>query len=491
MEALECNLYTSNATREFEAMAIEHGISEDTMMANAGESAFNVLQTNWPNTKSIAVVCGKGNNGGDGYVVAKLAYCAGLRVTVWHVGDPEQLTGPAKKAYEKCHELGIVIKPWHVDVDFQCDVIVDALLGIGLNGPVREEYISVIDSINESNLPVLALDVPSGVNADTGLANGVAVKAAMTVTFIGLKRGLVTGNAKSLTGKIIVSDINLPKKFYEQHTPNAHQISYQQLKSFLQPRPKDVNKSHFGHVLMIGGNNAMMGAISLAGRAALKTGCGLVSIATRPEHANQVTVLQPELMCHGISTNQELDDLIKKATVVAIGPGLGQDEWAKELWQKVIESDLPLVVDADALNLLAQKSTMKKQNWILTPHPGEAARLLECDITAIQSNRFHSAEKLQQRYGGYVILKGAGSIIQHDKASYVCADGNPGMATAGMGDVLTGIIVSLIAQGFPLGIAANLGVCLHAAAGDCAALEGERGLVASDVIAVLRKLINP
>ena len=256
------------------------------------------------------------------------------------------------------------------------------------------------------------------------------------------------------------------------------------------PRKPTDSKGQFGHVLVVGGESGMSGAVRLAGEAAARSGAGLVSVATRTEHAAIISAAVPELMCHGVEGSQSLMPLLHRASVVAIGPGLGQSEWAQTLFGVLLQSHLPMVVDADALNLLAAEP-ITKDNWILTPHPGEAARLLEQTVDEVQSDRVAAALELQKKYGGVVVLKGAGTVVANsDGIMGICKEGNPGMATGGMGDVLTGVIAGLLAQGVSPDQAARLGVCLHARAGDLAAQEGQRGLLASDLLPVLRRLLG-
>lgn len=263
-----------------------------------------------------------------------------------------------------------------------------------------------------------------------------------------------------------------------------------QYETYLKPRPKDSHKGSFGHVLVIGGDYGFSGAPRLAAEASLRVGAGLVSVATRPLHAMNLNLLRPEIMCHGINNVKELAPLLAKATVVVLGPGLGQSNWAKKIFSRVLKSKKPLVVDADALNLLAKKRSTYA-NWILTPHPGEAARLLQMKGQILPQDRSTAAVAIQKKYHGIAVLKGFGTLIVTDKgATAICDAGNPGMATAGMGDVLSGVIGGLVAQGLLLPIAAKLGVLVHAKAGDLAAKEGERGMIASDLFPFLRQLVN-
>ncbi len=282
----------------------------------------------------------------------------------------------------------------------------------------------------------------------------------------------------------------MPQEIYSAVPPDVMRVEFDYLKSLLPARPRAAHKGHFGHVLVIGGDSGFIGAVCMAGEAAARTGAGLVSIATRAEHAADISTNKPELMAHGVETPKQLLPLLTKANIIAIGPGLGQSQWALALFSKVLESNLPMVVDADALNLLA-KEPVQNDNWILTPHPGEAARLLACDTSQIQSDRFAAVRELQQRYSGVVLLKGNGTIIIDSEGDLaVCTAGNPGMASGGMGDVLTGVIAGLVAQGLSNDTAACLGVCLHAEAADRAATHGERGMLASDLMPHLRTLVN-
>lgn len=272
-------------------------------------------------------------------------------------------------------------------------------------------------------------------------------------------------------------------------------LRLQTVQSWFAPRPMDANKGMFGHVLVVGGDFGMPGAVRLAAEAAARVGAGLVTVATRPEHVMSTVNLRPELLCYGITSPMAcLDTLINNATVIVLGPGLGKSIWSKELFDRVLKSSLPVIIDADGLNWLAhEKPQLKRDHWILTPHPGEAARLLDMTVNEIQADRIQAVQLLQQRYGGIIVLKGAGTLIatanQHLQE---CLAGNPGMATAGMGDLLSGLIAGCVAQGFDLWHAAQMGVMFHAEAGDRAALKrGQRGLLASDLLSELAVLINP
>ena len=485
-------LYRAEQVREMDRVVIENcKISGLTLMEQAGSATYLVLRSTWPDAKKITVLCGSGNNGGDGYVLARLAHEAGCIVRLLHIDTLERLQGDARQAADALIATGLKPETFTREKLADADVLVDALLGTGLDREVVGKLKTVIDAVNALDTPVLSIDIPSGLNADTGRVMGVAVKANLTINFIGLKQGLFTGVGREYAGKIMFDDLGVPKKIYKNVTPASRRIDLGRLNSLLSARARSAHKGHYGHVLIVGGDSGYAGAARMAGEAAARVGAGLVSLATRAEHAAVISMARPEIMAHGVESTGQLLPLLERANIVAIGPGLGQSHWALSLLAKILESELPIVVDADALNLLAQEPAQNKR-WILTPHPGEAARLLACDTAMIQTDRFTAARKLQQRYGGVIVLKGSGTVIvDQDGDVAVCSAGNPGMASGGMGDVLTGVIAGFVAQGYGLGDAARLGVCLHAAAGDEAAREGERGLLASDLMPLLRRLVNP
>lgn len=483
-------LYTVAQIRELEKSAMQdYQLSDKLLMARAGYAAFKQLQCHWPNARHIIVFCGKGNNGGDGYVLAKLAQEHGLVVRIITLDDPSHLKSPAAENYQACLTKQIAIERFSKNINLQADVIVDALLGIGAIGNIQTPLAEVIAAINQTNVPVLAIDVPSGINADTGTKGGVAIHATVTITFLGMKQGLLTGNALDHCGEIYVDDCQLPEILLQKIPGNARAIGLTDFNHHLKRRARDSNKGAYGHVLIIGGDQGMTGAAHLAAEAALRTGAGLVSVATRA----LIGAPPPEIMYHAVANALALEPLLQKASVIAIGPGLGQDAWGRSLFEKVISLNKPLVVDADALNLLAtMKPPLTHPQWILTPHPGEAARLLQMETQQIAADRFLALNALQQRYGGVVLLKGAGTLIQGETAEILLSTaGNPGMASGGMGDVLTGIIAALLAQHVPSLEAAALGACIHGTAGDLAAQDGERGLLASDLIQKIKQVVNP
>lgn len=493
MQKLPVSLYSAAQIRELERIAIhERGIPGFALMSTAGHETFQCMQAKWPKAKSVAVMCGSGNNAGDGYIVARLALEAGLEVRVYSLSATEKLEGDALTAYQKYVNAKGTVLAFQSEQAINAEVIVDALLGTGLDRPVTGMYALAVQTINKCSAPVIAVDIPSGLNADTGAIMGGGVKADCTVTFIGLKQGLFTGHAAEYCGEIIYSSLAVPDDVFKEISSSVYRI----VKDKLPRRNRCAHKGDYGKVLIVGGDKGYSGAARLAGEAALRMGSGLVSIATRTEHAGLMNLNRPELMCHGVETADQLKGLLDSATVVVMGPGLGQSDWAKALWRAVIQSGKHLVIDADALNILAASaespdSSLRFDHGILTPHPGEAARLLNCSTAEIQQDRFAAVLAIQAKYGGIVILKGAGTLVASEHTVAIAAAGNPGMASGGMGDVLSGVIAGLMAQQFSLQYSAQQGVYLHALAADLAAINGgERGLLASDLMPYLRQVVN-
>ena len=492
MQTLPANVYSVASVREIDRVAIEdHGIPGYTLMSRAGAAALRAARRRFPGTKRWQVICGAGNNGGDGYVVARLAANDGIGVSVLGLVDPASLSGDAAAAYEDFVAEGGVVTPWAGELDGEADLLVDAILGSGLERDVGGKFAEAVSAINEHAANVLALDIPTGIHGDTGKVLGAAVAADLTVTFVGLKAGLFLDSAADFRGELMYDDLDIPDACRAAVSPVFRRIDDSLLQRMLPPRPRASHKGDFGHVLVIGGGNGMPGAARLCGEAALRAGAGKVSIATAPAHAAILTATRPELMSHAVAAPADLLPLLEKADVLAFGPGLGRSAWARALFEVVAADSRPAVWDADALNLLAE-SPDRAALRIITPHPGEAGVLLGRSTADVQSDRIEAVLALQDRFAGVAVLKGAGTLISvGSEMPSMCTSGNPGMAAAGMGDVLTGIIAALLAQGLSIGQAAMAGVESHARAGDSAASRGERGLVASDLIAELRAVINP
>lgn len=493
---LPVNLYTAGQVRELDRLAIEeHGIPGYSLMQRAARFSYDVLKQHWPDANTIAVVCGGGNNAGDGYVLAKLAIEDGKTVSLINMFDAKNLKGDAASAYQDL--LAKKIKPvkFSASVFEGVDIIVDALFGTGLDRDIEGQCCDLIKLINTSECPTISIDIPSGINADTGSTMGIAVNADVTATFIGLKRGMFTSDGLAASGAVKFDDLDVPQEVYQQMNLDSSRVTnrliLENLNQVLKPRQRNSHKGYFGHVLVVGGDAGYLGAARMAAEAAARVGSGLVSIATRAVHASLLSSVRPEIMSHAVETLEDLMPLIKRATVIAIGPGLGQSEWAKLLLARVLESNLPIVIDADALNLLSEEGH-SSSSWVISPHPGEAARLLKTESKMIQHDRFKAIKMLHEKYQGPVVLKGSGTLVADSEGElYICDAGNPGMSSGGMGDVLTGVIAGLIAQGIEINHATKLGVCLHAGAADRAACRGERGLLAMDLLPHLRNLVNP
>ena len=483
------DLLTSQQSRMLDARVIERTpISGYELMCRAAQASLNVLDSHWPRAKSVVVLCGTGNNGGDGYVLARLLLERSDQLRVYGSADEGRGDGArAKRDYVAAG--GEVLPLTQFSAPPSADLIVDALFGTGLSRPLNDEVCAWIELINRSSAPVLSLDLPSGLNGDTGAMYPQAVRAAVTVSFIARKRGMYTGNGRDCCGEIVVDGLGVDGDLPDPHEPVAQLLQYEQLSHGLPRRRHNVHKGDFGHVLVVGGAPGMAGAARLAAEAALRAGAGQVSVATVSDNVAPIVAGCPALMVHDAMVAGTPDVLLERATVIVVGPGLGCDHWGRVMLGKVLEAPQPKVVDADALRLLALDPAYSDE-WILTPHPGEAAGLLQCATATVGTDRFDAAAQIASRYGGVCVLKGSGTLISSSRGVAVCAGGNAGMATAGMGDVLSGVIAALLAQGLALDAAAT-GVCIHAEAGDRAAQAGVRGLIASDLMPHIRACANP
>ena len=487
-------LYTASQTRALDALAIEHeSLSGYTLMTRAATAALRLIGERWPDQAPLHVVCGTGNNGGDGFVLARLAAAAGLAVRLYQVGDPARVEGDARRARADALEQGLSLTP--LPEQFERGVIVDALLGTGLKGEVRPQQAAAIELINRSQGPVVALDIPSGICGDRGRVLGTAVRADVTLTFVGRKRGLYTGAAVDYCGTVLFDDLGIPSAVYRRVLPLSRQLNLSNLLAGLPAsRARSTHKGHNGHVLVIGGAPGLGGAALLAARAAARCGAGLVSMATHPDTVAAANAACPEIMARTVRNVHEFAPLLARASVLVIGPGLGLSPWAEQMWQAALRRALPMVIDADALNLLSERGDRLNSPCILTPHPGEAGRLLGVGAADVQTDRFDAVARIATRYGAKVLLKGAGTLVVDDdnaEAIDLCPYGNPGMATGGMGDVLSGVLGALLAQGLSASDAARLGVCVHGRSADLAVRrDGERGLLASDLLPWCRRILN-
>ncbi len=491
MSELPAKVYSVAAVRNFDRCAIEReGIPGYTLMSRAGAFAYRSLLETWPDVTACVVVCGSGNNAGDGYVIARLALADQRLGTVIALTDPEKLAGDAKSAYEEFVSAGGRVESWGGSLPEDVDLVVDAVLGSGLERDVEGRFAQAVNAMNALDVPVVAIDLPSGLHGDTGEVLGCAVDADMTVTFVGLKPGLYLGKGPAHCGAVRFSGLDIPERCRETRKPTLLRFGREQARAILRPRNQDAHKGDFGHVLVVGGGPGMPGAARLCAEAALRTGAGRVSVAAHPDNVAAIVSSRPEIMVHGVNDAEALQRLVERADVVAFGPGLGQSGWARSLYPVIESLDAPMVWDADALNLLAENPVSVTQG-ILTPHPGEAARLLAISTDGVQRDRLGSVRSLAERFAGTVVLKGACTLVSDGAIERVCDAGNPGMATAGMGDVLTGVIAGLLSQGLPSTDAAVNGVLVHAMAGDlAAAASGERGLLASDLFDGIRTIVN-
>ncbi len=486
-------LATQIRAMERSALAVP-GADSDMLMQAAGTGAYTRIRARWPSALNIVIVCGNGNNAGDGYVFAERALRANLAVRVLSLRPEAQLPECASRARDAAQSAGVAVEAFDPSALEGADVVVDALLGIGVSRDLNGSYASAVKAMNAQTAPVLALDVPSGLCADTGRVFGCAVHARETLTFLAMKPGLLTGRGPEHSGHVVFDDLGVAPA-HPRPAAFAWRRELMHYKGALGRRRRTAHKGTFGHVLVIGGAAGFGGAVRLAAEAAARTGAGLISVATEPAHAAYLTLSRPEIMCRGVAHGSELSPLLARATVLIVGPGLGQSQWSLDLLRSVLRTNHPLVLDADALNLLVHEEgsdLMAGREVVLTPHPGEAARLLNCKVADVEDNRFKAAAAIAQRYSATCVLKGAGTIVidhGHD-APVVCSAGNPGMASGGMGDVLSGVIGALIAQGMSASAASAVGVCLHASAADVAATRGERGLLASDLFEPLRELVD-
>lgn len=526
------HLYTARQVRALDQLMIEQvPISALKLMRRAASVVLSVVCQRWPQLRRLVVFTGTGNNGGDGYYLAALAAADGIKVQVLECGDQERLSADALGARVEAIAAGVACRPCDMLFDLasasfsQETVLVDAILGTGFKGPLRDSHESIIEWINASGLPVVSIDLPSGLNCDTGDVGDIAVRATMTVCLVGLKQGLFTGKAPDVTGEIVFHDLGMPESV--KASPQARfsastRIDIHAIADSLAPRTASTHKGQCGNVLVVGGDLGYGGAAIMAAEAAARAGAGTVSLLTRSSHITAALTRRPELMVRGVDEpdgfgSEQILALLQRATAIVLGPGLGSSNWSRSVFRQVLQfagTHLPVVLDADALNLLAEYALLEAQAdepeallplrsplWILTPHPGEAARLLQTTIPAVESDRFAAVSSLQSQWGGSVVLKGAGSVlcteavrvdrVETEIVLEVCTEGNPGMASGGMGDVLAGLLGSLIAQGLSPAMALRCGVCIHGEAADLAAEDaGERGLVATDLMLPIRRLVN-
>lgn len=487
---LATSLHTAGQVGLIDRAAIDVlGIPGPELMRRAAVAAFALLRRRWPDARRLLLLAGNGNNGGDAFLLGALALREGMSVEALALSDGSRGDAVAARAAFAAAGGRIMVADAERGLP-EVDVVVDGLFGTGLARPPAGVAAALIERLAAARVPTLALDVPSGLDADSGVARGPAVRADATICFVAWKRGMFTADAADHCGVRELASLDLPDRVREGIDADAILLDAG-IDALLEPRRANSNKGCHGHVLVAGGDTGMAGAARLAAEAALRCGAGLVSVATRARHVEAVLAGRPELMVRGVDTGEDLGSMLERAGVVALGPGLGQADWGRCVYAAALDAGRASVIDADGLNLLAQSPRDLPAGSVLTPHPGEAARLLGIDVAIVQRDRFGAARALAQRYRAVAVLKGAGSLVAGpDGHVAVCPWGNPGMATAGMGDVLTGVIAALLAQDLGAWDAACLGVALHARAGDLAAGTQPRGLVASDLHAPLRRLCN-
>ncbi len=497
--------------RELDRFAISHGMPGSVLMENAGRAVSReaLKLASESGTRHVEVVCGPGNNGGDGFVAARHLAIAGLRVRVLLACDADRVSGEAGINLRLVQGMGIPVEPCATASLRPAAAAIDGLLGTGAAGAPRGAIAAAVDALANHDGPIVAVDVPSGVDADTGRVAGSAVRADVTVTFGYAKPGLLVYPGANYAGRVVVDPIG----YNWQTAAAASDLPPAQFEWFdgaraaetLPDRPPTAHKGHFGHVLVVGGSVSMPGAPALAARAALLCGAGLVTIATPASVHAIVAQFCPEAMCVPLPDDKgalfpgsmsALARALPRATVVCLGPGMSLSDGAQAFARDLVEKcEVPLVVDADALTALAghgELSAHRGAATVLTPHPGECGRLIGIQTEQVQHDRFAAVHEVAERYGATAVLKGARTLIcGHDNRdgivrTAIVTEGNPGMATGGSGDVLTGAIGAMLAQGCSPYAAAALGVYVHARAGDLAsAAVGEHGLTAGAIAGCL------
>ncbi len=483
-------LYRAESVLAIERAAATQGLDATTLMSRAGAAAAALLRERWPSARRVGVLVGPGNNGGDGYVAALALRQSGLAVSVVAVGSPS--TPEAAAAAERWRASGDGVGALG-DALPSVDVWIDALFGTGFRRPADEALSGVLQAINATAQPVLAIDLPIGIFADTGAPLGTVLRAEVTLCLVGAKRGLFTAAGREAAGEVRLDTLGVPDSAFSDVAPDALAIAASILPSVLPRRGGDTHKGRFGRVLCIGCDVGYEGALVLCAESAARSGAGSVLAWSRPGAVSALHQRRPEVMARAVVEEDASAASIRDsgASVLAFGPGLGQAAWGQAWLSAALESGLPMVIDADALNLIAT-TPRDCSGAILTPHPGEAARLLNTDIRSVQADRFAAAAALAEARQAVVVLKGAGTIIAAPgEVPRVLRAGHPGMATAGMGDVLTGLIAGLRGQGLPAFEAAWTGALAHSVAADHAGRQGARGLLAGDVIKALREVLNP
>ncbi len=498
---------TAAQMREADRRTIDDvGIPSAVLMENAGRQVVAAMAPLLePGDRRVAVVCGKGNNGGDGFVVARVLEAKGVESCVYLLAPTSEIEGDARANLLALDAVGVPVvdvsdpHAWtaHLAEIGACDVVVDALFGTGLTRPLKGHWRTVVCDLNASNVPIVAVDLPSGLSADTARVIGDAIDATLTVTLGGLKLPLVVTPAASQTGDVVVADIGIPDTVIRAlDGPRLDIITREWARDLVVPRSDDLHKGECGRILIVAGSSGKTGAAALAALGALRSGAGLVTVATPRACQSVVSAMLPEYMTLGLDDTADgmvsadaVDAILaERCDVLAVGPGLGEGAGVRALVRALVErATMPLVLDADGLNAFADDADAlvgrDGRDLVITPHPGEMARLIGVTVDHVQTHRVEVAREFAATRGLYVVLKGARSVVATPEgAVLINMTGNPGMATGGTGDVLTGVVAAWLAQVLDAQAACALGVCLHGLAGDLAAAEqGEVGLIASDV----------
>jgi NAD(P)H-hydrate epimerase len=496
-ERLPTDVYAVAQVRAMDAAAIgDHGIAGYTLMERAADAALRVILQRWPAARGLRIYCGLGNNAGDGYVLARLAHAHAVAVTLVQCAAAEKLGGDAARAWADIAGADVAVSDFAGNAGpAKGEIVVDALFGTGLSRPLEGVFAAAVEQIAATPGAIIALDVPSGLDADTGLVNGPAVRAHCTIGFVGLKTGYFLGVGPDHCGQLEFADLDIPASVRELHRPVLRRLRVADIGTVLPRRSRLANKGDNGRLLVVGGGPGMPGAVRMAAEAALRSGVGLVYAATHPQNAAAIVAQRPEIIAFGVDSPADLAALQLEADAIVIGPGLGRSEWASALCEWALGAAVPLIVDADALNWLAARTGPVRQpeQWLLTPHPGEAGRLLGQSAADVQRDRLGAVSALSRRFGATTVLKGACTLTAEAGDAHVpgvCLAGNPGMASAGTGDVLAGVIGGIFAQCRDLRAAADTGVLVHGLAGDTAAELGERGLIATDLLTGIRRWVN-
>ena len=508
-------LVTSGEMRRIDAETIARGTPGETLMERAGTLAADVVRQRFRRElrRGVLVVAGKGNNGGDAFVIARHLRRRRVRVEVALAARESDVGGDARTNLLRWRRLGGGIREISrgglttlAEAASRAGVIVDGLFGTGLRGALDERSQAIVETLNGASAPILAVDVPSGLDADRGLPLGAAVQATVTVTFGYPKVGLVVHPGAELAGEVVVADIGISGDALREVAPRQRLLTSAAVGSALPRRAPDSHKGSYGHVLVLAGSLGKSGAAMLCGRASLRAGAGLTTVASPSSALGLALAQTPELMTEALPDHdggwrfanndaQRLLHLFDGKDSLVFGPGIGVTGATRALCEWLIASSpMPLVIDADGLNCLAgQIGWLKKRRspLVLTPHPGEMARLLSCSTGDVQENRLDAARRLAGDYGTTVVLIGARTVIA-DPGVVVAVNptGNPGMASGGMGDALAGMIGSLLAQGIEATEAAEVAVFWHGAAADRVSGRGEAGLLASDVIDALPRTLR-